>query len=107
MRALSDGLDLAWALQPALEARQAADSGCAKHQAEGVDCGIAEDQRQVGEMLRGERQALLRVGLEAAAGTLGRGQRGEPQQGAQGVLVVQLDPTAGFVGLDDIEQHGP
>ena len=58
-------------------------------------------------MLRGERQALLRVGLEAAAGNLGYGQRGEPQQGAEGVLVVQLDLTAGFVGVDDVEQRGP
>ena len=68
---LVDGLDLARPFQMPAQTREAPDASRSGHQAERVDRRVAEHEREIGEVLRRERQALLRVGFEPAAGDIG------------------------------------
>ncbi len=101
---LVDGLDLARPFQMAAQPREAADARGSRHQTERVDRRVAEHEREIGEMLRREGQALLRVGFEPAAGDVGRCERRKPDQRAQRVLVLQRKRETGLIALDDVEE---
>src|SRR5262249_39582922 len=101
---LVDGLDLARPLEPAAQPREASNAPGARYQRKRMNRCIAEHERQVGEMRRREREALLRKRLKAA-GCCRWGRHGsEPKERAQRLLVLQRDRRAGLVAFDEVEQ---
>src|SRR5262249_41532850 len=84
--------------------RKTAGARHAGHQREGVDRGVAEYEREIGEMRRRKGQACLCVRLEAASRRLGCRHGGKPEESAQGFLILQRDAGARLVAFDEIEE---
>jgi hypothetical protein len=79
---LVDGLDLAGAFEAPPQAGETADAERPRHEREGMNRRVAEHQRKIDKVRRGERQAFLRVSLETPRSGRWRCHRGKPEKRA-------------------------